>query len=97
MANITKKLIAALAVAAFTIVPFSSSAYGQPGEPAAEAMVTDTVIVRPLGIAASVIGTVFFIISLPFSIPGGNTQVACKKLIAEPLQYTWTRPLGEFN
>ena len=60
----------------------------------AGSMMFDLVILRPLGLAATVIGTAFFVVSLPFSILGGNTGEAAKKLMVEPAKYTFTRPLG---
>jgi hypothetical protein len=60
----------------------------------AGSMMFDLVILRPLGLAATVIGTAFFVVSLPFSVLGGNTGEAAKKLMVEPAKYTFTRPLG---
>ncbi len=60
----------------------------------AASMMFDLVILRPLGLAATVIGTAFFVVSLPFSVLGGNTGEAAKKLMVEPAKYTFTRPLG---
>jgi len=60
----------------------------------AVSMMFDLVILRPLGLAATVIGTAFFVVSLPFSVLGGNTGEAAKKLMVEPAKYTFTRPLG---
>ena len=60
----------------------------------AVSMMFDLVLLRPLGLAATVIGTAFFVVSLPFSALGGNTGEAAKKLMVEPAKYTFTRPLG---
>ena len=60
----------------------------------APSMMFDLVCLRPLGLVATVVGTGFFIITLPFSILGGNTGEAAKKLMVEPAKYTFTRPLG---
>jgi len=60
----------------------------------AVSMMFDLVLLRPLGLAATVIGTAFFVVSLPFSILGGNTGEAAQKLMVEPAKYTFTRPLG---
>jgi hypothetical protein len=69
-----------------------------PGKEASgDAMVFDTIIMRPLGIVASVIGAATFVVSLPFSLPTGSADEAAQKLLAEPLKYTFARPLGEFE
>jgi hypothetical protein len=43
------------------------------------------------------IGTVFFIGSLPFSVVSGSTGKAAKTLVGDPFNYTFTRPLGDFD
>jgi hypothetical protein len=69
-----------------------------PGEQAAaEMMVADMLFFRPLGIVATVMGTAFFIASLPFSLAGGNTKTAFQKLVVDPGKYTFNRPLGKLE
>ena len=60
----------------------------------APAMMFDLVLLRPLGLAGFVAGTAVFIVSLPFSLLGGNTGEAAQKLVVAPAKYTFTRPLG---
>ena len=60
-------------------------------------MVLDLVITRPFGIVASVVGTAAFIVALPFTIPSGSVKDAADNLVKRPLQYTFDRPLGEFE
>jgi hypothetical protein len=63
---------------------------------AAVRMAADALVVRPVGIAATVLGGVLFIVSLPFSAIGGNTGEAYQRLVADPARFTFTRKLGEF-
>ena len=58
-------------------------------------MGVDLVVVRPIWFVATVLGTAAFIVSLPFTILGGNTSEAAQKLVVAPAKYTFTRPLGE--
>ena len=58
-------------------------------------MIGDLVVMRPLGIVATAVGAIAYVISLPFSLGGGNEPEARQKLIIEPAKYTFTRPLGE--
>lgn len=58
-------------------------------------MAGDLAVVRPLGIAATAVGAVIYVLSLPFSLAGGNEEEARQMLVVEPAQYTFTRPLGE--
>lgn len=62
----------------------------------AESMVFDLALVRPLGIVGIVLGTTAFVLSLPFSAPGKNTEEAFQRLMADPAKYTFNRPLGDF-
>lgn len=65
--------------------------------PSAAAMGFDVLVVRPLSLAATVIGTGLFVASLPFSLLGWNVDKAAMQLVAEPAAYTFLRPLGEFE
>ena len=67
---------------------------GEPGS--GEAMVADTLIARPIGLLTTVVGSAIYVISLPFSLLGGNEEMAREKLVKEPASYTFKRPLGEF-
>jgi len=62
--------------------------------PSAETMIVDGLILRPLGIAATAIGTGVFLATLPFTALGGNTDQAGRKLVADPAKYTFGRCLG---
>jgi hypothetical protein len=62
----------------------------------AGAMAADLVLTRPVGFCAIVAGAAVFVVSLPFSALGGNTGQAYKKLVSDPAEYTFRRPLGEF-
>ncbi|MBI4641599.1 MAG: hypothetical protein HY731_12945 [Candidatus Tectomicrobia bacterium] len=64
-------------------------------EVSAGAMIADAFLVRPVGLGAMILGTVAFIISLPFSLPTRSADKAAQKLIVEPAKYTFTRPLGQ--
>lgn len=61
------------------------------------AMTIDILLVRPLGIVATAVGSAIFVVSLPFSALGGNVKEAGKTLVVEPFFYTFKRPLGEID
>jgi hypothetical protein len=100
MHNIGKRFIILLLIAAMIFIPFGTSALAQSkdldNKITAEAMAADLLVIRPLGIVASVVGTAVFIVSLPFSALGGNTKIACQKLVKDPAKFTFKRPLGDF-
>lgn len=60
-------------------------------------MVVDAVVMRPLGLAATAIGTVLTVVALPFTIPSGSVQSSAHEWIVRPAEYTFKRPLGDFS
>ena len=64
-------------------------------EPTGGTMLADTFMVRPFMLVGTILGTAAFIVTLPFSLLGGNVGEAGNTLVAEPFMYTFVRPLGE--
>ncbi|MGE4406216.1 multidrug transporter [Pseudomonas sp.] len=62
--------------------------------PKAYSMIGDLIIARPLLIAATVIGTGVFVVSLPFTALGGNVGEAGQALVVEPGKAAFVRCLG---
>jgi len=60
-------------------------------------MVVDLVVMRPLGLAATLVGAVLTVVALPFTIPSGSVESSARELIVKPAEYTFKRPLGEFS
>ena len=100
MQTIAKKTLVILMVVVFVTTVFASSSFAQATiqeeEISTENMVADALIVRPLGIVATILGAGLFLISLPFSALGKNVSEAGQKLVVAPAKFTFTRPLGEF-
>lgn len=65
--------------------------------PTAEQMALDLVLVRPLSLAGTVLGTAVFIVALPFNLITLNLSDPARRLILEPAQYTFTRELGDLD
>jgi hypothetical protein len=68
----------------------------QEERPEAFAMVID-VPIRIISLGLAMVGTAFFIVALPFALSSGSTGDAWDALVAEPFQFTFTRPLGKFD
>ena len=66
-----------------------------PPDPAV--MAIDLIVLRPLGIVATLGGSILFIISSPFSLLGGNADDAWESLVVSPAEFTFNRPLGDFD
>ena len=60
-------------------------------------MLMDAFMLRPLGLAATVLGTAAFVVTLPFSLPTRSADDAAKALVVKPARYTFARPLGEVD
>ena len=99
MCKIAKKSLIILMMAAMMIMPLAANAaeYFEVEDPSGGAMMFDLAVVRPVGIVATAIGCVFFLVSSPFSALGGNIDTAGEKLVKDPVAFTFKRPLGEFK
>jgi hypothetical protein len=100
MYKIKKHTMIFMLISALVCVPFGTVALAgtqtTDNEISGSTMTADLILVRPLGIVATVLGCAVFIVSLPFSALGGNTKQASQKLVKEPAEFTFTRPLGAF-
>ncbi len=57
-------------------------------------MEVDAWALRPLGIAATVLGAVSFVVALPFAAITGTTEDAADALVVAPYKFTFERPMG---
>ena len=95
-----KKHIRSVALAVFlTTAPQFAAAqqYGTISGDKSTDMVVDAVVMRPLGLAATLIGAVLTVVALPFTIPSGSVESSARELIVKPAEYTFKRPLGDFS
>jgi hypothetical protein len=88
-----KKIVMALLIA-LTLMAASAPAFGSDK---GLDIATDVLIVRPVSLAATVIGTALFIVALPFSLPSGSVGTTAQALVATPYKYTFVRPVGDFS
>ncbi len=65
-------------------------------EPDPMVMALDGIVVRPVSFVATVVGSVFYVITLPFSAAGGNSDRAYEQMVKSPARATFSRPLGRF-
>lgn len=93
------RLASVLLAVALGLVPAGATAQQDEtvsGDKATD-MVVDAVVMRPLGLAATVVGTVLTVVALPFTIPSGSVETSARELILRPAAYTFQRPLGDFR
>ncbi len=63
----------------------------------ATSIAVDAVVVRPLCLVATVIGSALFVVSLPFAAPSKSVHRAAHALVVQPARTTFTRPLGDLD
>ena len=80
------------------IIMFALPIHSQAAEidetPSAAAMAFDGLLIRPLTLVATAVGTVIWVATLPFSLLGGNAGEAADVLVLEPAAATFLRCLG---
>jgi hypothetical protein len=64
-------------------------------EPTGGEMMADAFLMRPFMLVGTLVTTATFVVTLPFSLLGGNVGDSAQKLVVEPAKYTFVRPLGE--
>lgn len=88
-----KKLIVVLV--AMTIMFSSSAAFADRNN--AVDVIADTFVLRPLGFATLVGGTVAYVVSLPIAAITKSTDTTSKIFVKDPYEYTFKRPIGDIQ
>jgi len=94
-----KRLISSLLALALISIPplsFAEDDTTVSGDKTTD-MVVDLVLIRPLGLATTIVGTALTIIALPFTLPSGSVNESAQAMIVKPAEYTFKRPLGQFD
>ncbi|MCD4744192.1 MAG: hypothetical protein K8R67_17155 [Desulfobacteraceae bacterium] len=97
MSKSVKQFLIVLLVVMFVVAPVSvltADTYAYEDEATSASIVGDTLVLRPAGMVATAIGAVFFVISFPFAVLGGNVQKSANATILKPVAYTFFRPIG---
>lgn len=97
----TARSLALFAASAALLLCASVSASDRNDEadtaPSGEAMALDLLIMRPLSLAGTVLGTAIFIVATPFNLITLNFKDPARRLVLEPAEYTFTRKLGDLD
>ncbi len=72
-------------------------AVAEPREPSPDEVAADLLLVRPFALSSIIVGSAIYIVTLPFTIPTGNLGLAGRKLVVEPVKYTFSKPLGQLD
>jgi hypothetical protein len=60
-------------------------------------MVVDVACARPISFAATIGGSILFIVSLPIAATSRSIDKTVHTLVVAPAKDTFTRPLGDFD
>lgn len=63
----------------------------------AEAIAADVLVVRPVCLAVTVIGTALFVVASPIAAISKSTRRTADALVVRPARATFTRPLGDMS
>ena len=86
--------LATLLLSITLLLPGVSFAQAVDEDPAAFAMAADLAVARPLLLATTIAGAAVYLVSLPFTLAGGNAKQAGKSLVVKPAKATFVRCLG---
>ena len=92
--SMNKKLLTVLCVCLMSLGGVNTS---RASDDNAVAAIADVTIVRPGCFLATVIGSAFFVIALPFAAASGSVKATANTLVVQPAQATFTRPVGDFT
>lgn len=91
--KLSHALAAILAACVMSLAPMTQAETTQ-STPSALAMTGDALFARPALLAMTLVGSAVYVVSLPFSLLGGNASEAGKVLVVDPAKATFTRCLG---
>jgi hypothetical protein len=100
MFGFKRHLMVVLVVSALTLGTLSPAAladeWTEREKPTGGQMMWDSLALRPIGMVATAMGSVVWLVSYPFAYWGGNTEESTQALVKDPVEWTFRRPLGEF-
>ncbi|RBW49191.1 hypothetical protein [Marinobacter sp. F3R11] len=91
--KISRTLVATVAAC---LLAFASVGHARAVDesPSALAMTGDALLIRPVLLATTIVGGAVYLVSLPFSLLGGNAEEAGEVLVMGPAKATFVRCLG---
>jgi len=89
------KLLTAFCLVAVTLCSVTPAPALDSGGPLATA--ADALVVRPACLVATAVGSVVFVIALPWAAASKSIKKTAHTLVVKPAQATFTRPLGDMD
>ncbi len=88
------QVTACVFVAILLVLPIESQAARFEEKPGAFTMVADLLVARPIGLVMLGIGSAAWVVTLPFSLFGGNPIDSSAELVFKPAREVFVRCLG---
>ncbi len=89
-------VLAVLLLAVTAVTASAQMLYRPPrAQPSAAWQAMDTLFMRPIGIATTVVGMAGFVGTLPISIATNTPGEAANAFVGQPAEWTFKRPLGK--
>ena len=89
------KLLISICVLAIGLGAFPSRCAAEVGGPLETA--ADAIVVRPACLVATTVGSVVFLIALPWAAASKSIKQTADALVVKPAAATFTRPLGDMD
>jgi hypothetical protein len=89
------KVITILCTATLLLATATPTFAGPSRDP--DVVAADVVVMRPALLAATVVGSAIFIVSLPAAALSKSIKSTANALVVAPAKATFTRPLGDFD
>ena len=77
---------------AFTLAGTGRSFASDPGS-----IAVDTLLVRPVCLAGTIVGSALFLVSLPIALTSKSVHRSANALVVTPAHATFRRPLGDID
>lgn len=77
------------------IIVLTSSMAFAATDTSAASVITDMILLRPVGVASLGVGTAMYIVALPFALITRSHATTFKVLVKEPFEFVFVRPVGE--
>jgi hypothetical protein len=88
-------LITAACVAALLLTPVTPACAVEVDDSVAVA--ADVLVVRPVCLVATVVGSALFIVALPVAATSKSIKQTARTLVVKPAKMTFTRPIGDME
>ena len=88
------KILTAVCILTLTIGATTSARAADEGPVAVAA---DVLVVRPVCLVATVVGSALFVVALPVALLSKSVKSTANTLVVQPAEATFTRPVGDLD